>query len=271
MKLLSSLKKLTIIVFLMTLGLLQTTHAATNQFSGDQKKQIQQIMREYLLDNPAILNEMVQKLQRGQYDKMMQSTLKAIPANAKQLFDDKTSPVEGNVKGKVTVVEFYDYQCGHCRNVAKTVDDIIKANKNLRVIFKAVSFFGERSSYAATVATAAEKQGKFYKFHMALLNSGKRLTKENVLKIAKSVGLNIEQLKKDMKQTAIADEVKDNTKLSMKLGIRGTPSFIITDADIPSSVKTQAKKQTLVIPGEVPEDQLQEAINKVRSGEANKS
>lgn len=237
---------------------------AGNTFNSAQEAQIQKIVRQYLLKNPEILNQMFAELQQKQYKALKARTLSAIPKFSRQLFDAKLAPVAGNKRGDVTVVEFLDYQCVHCRNVAKPLDNVINADKKVRVIFKAVSFFGARSAYAAKATIAAQKQGKFYPFHMALLSSSKPLSTEQVLSIAKSVGLNLTRLKSDIKRDSIDKEVKANTELAAKLGVRGTPSFIVSKPDIPSNASTQGSKPTFYIPGEVDEDALTTAIDSAR-------
>lgn len=163
-------------------------------------------------------------------------------------------PIAGNANGKVTMVEFFDYQCGHCVDMAPVVSSLIKINPNLRVIFKEFPIRGPMSDYASRAALAANKQGKYYQFNHALFTANQDLTEEVILQIAKSVGLNIAKLQKDMRDPKINAQLEANKKLAQKLQIPGTPAFFIG----PSGAN---KAETSEI-GAVSQQDLQSAINK---------
>lgn len=229
-------------------------YAADNQdFTSIQKKAIENIIHEYLVSNPQVLVEASQKLQQQEQSAMMQKAEKAISANGSALFDQK-DPIAGNPKGTVNVVEFFDYQCIHCKSMNVAIDNLIKQNKDLRVVFKEFPIFGANSQYAATAALASEKQGKYFEFHTALMKAQGQLSKDEVLKIAKTVGLNVEQLEKDMKDPQYEQQIKANYKLAQTLGLMGTPAFIITQNPYPADGKS------VFIPGETSQESIQKAI-----------
>ncbi len=229
-------------------------YAADNQdFTSIQKKAIENIIHDYLVSNPQVLVEASQKLQQQEQSAMMQKAEKAISANGSALFDQK-DPIAGNPKGTVNVVEFFDYQCIHCKSMNVVVDNLIKQNKDLRVVFKEFPIFGANSQYAATAALASEKQGKYFEFHTALMKAQGQLSKDEVLKIAKTVGLNVEQLEKDMKDPQYEQQIKANYKLAQTLGLMGTPAFIIAQNPYPADGKS------VFIPGETSQESIQKAI-----------
>lgn len=167
-------------------------------------------------------------------------------------------PVGGDPNGKVTVVEFFDYQCSHCANMAPTMANIIKANPNVRIVFKDFPIRGPMSELAAKAAIAANKQGKYLDFNHALFATGMSLSEDTIYEIAKSAGLNVTQLKKDMNSSATNDVLKTNMALASDLNINGTPAFYIG--------KTNAKdiKDLNFVLGEMSESELQDAINKAK-------
>jgi len=121
-----------------------------------------------------------------------------IQANRKALFDNPNTPFIGAKKPTVYMVEFFDYQCGHCKNMKGPIDALVKANPGLRVSFIEFPIFGKNSEAGARVALAANMQGKYWPVHEALLAAGNPMTESKALGIAKKQGLNMGQLKKDM-------------------------------------------------------------------------
>ncbi|MHB1221786.1 MAG: DsbA family protein [Gammaproteobacteria bacterium] len=164
----------------------------------------------------------------------------------------------GNANGKITVVEFFDYQCPHCVDMAPVIEGIVKANPDVRIVFKEFPIRGPLSEFAARAALAANKQGKYYEFSHALLISKEPLTQESVLETAKKVGVNVDQLKKDMADKSVDEQLKANIKLAQDLKLFGTPAFFIgkTDAKAPGSVS--------YIPGQMDQTQMQSTIDKAK-------
>ena len=234
-------------------GVSTPTADPTKNFNPDQVREIQKIVHDYLLQDPQLMVQVLQKLQDQQHQTMEKNTLKAIHANSKELFDSTTSPVIGNKNGSVTMVEFFDYQCPHCKEMAKVVEDYTKQDKNLKIIFKEFPIF-PGSTYAAQAALAANMQGKYFELHNALMAEKNPLTEESVLAAAKRVGLNIAKMKKDMESDSVKNELKQNLELAEKLGLAGTPAFVIqSNAD---------KDKTFFVPGQVSMQKLQDLIKK---------
>lgn len=150
-----------------------------------------------------------------------------IPALSSALLHDTRNPVGGNPQGNVTLVEFFDYQCSHCREMANTVETLRAVNPNLRVVYKDWPFSGPNSVYAAKAGLAAAIQGKYEVFHDALMKASLPLTNNEVLAIAKSVGIDTARLQRDMANSAFDGVFKANEQLAKELQLVGTPAFII--------------------------------------------
>jgi len=202
----------------------------TTSFTPTQVDQLHTIIRDYLVQNPQVLVEASQALQ-AQQEKQIQSTaISAIEQNKNALFNDASSPTIGDKNAPVTLVEFFDYQCGHCRAMAPAIEKLVSEDKKLHVIFKELPIFGGVSDFSAKVALAAAMQpGKYYAFHNALLTSTGPLSKESILAIAKKTGLNIEKLKTDMDLPTIQKQLRDNVQLAQALKVMGTPTFVVAN------------------------------------------
>lgn len=229
------------------LSLTPAVHAA--EFDDKQRAEIGEIVREYLLKNPEILIEVSQELEKRKQAAEDSQRQTAITENAKLLFRSGNDLVAGNPDGDVTMVEFFDYNCAWCKKGLPEVLGLIDADKNLRLVMKEYPIFGEESEYAARAALASKAQGKYWQFHLAMLQHEGKINKAAVDRIAEETGLDLEKLKADMKSEKIAGIIDANQQLANDLAISGTPAFIID------------KK---VIPGYLPQDQLAATIQEVR-------
>ena len=231
--------------------------AGAASFDASQTQGIQKIIHDYLVNNPQVLVEASQALQAQTQEKQQQVAIKAIQANKAALFTDPATPVIGNAKGNITVVEFFDYQCGHCKTMSAVIDTLISKDKNIRFVLKELPIFGEHSQFASKAALAAVNQGKFTVFHKALLAQKTALDNASVLEVAKTVGLDIDTLQKDIDSKAIADQLDQNFKLAKALQLIGTPAFVISN---------QQQTQFEFIPGAASLEKLQAAISSVKQG-----
>lgn len=178
----------------------------------------------------------------------------SLTAQAGALTRHANDTIGGNPNGKVSVVEFFDYQCSHCVNMASTIANIIQANPNVRFVFKDYPIRGEMSELAALAAIAASKQGKYYRFSHALLTTNLPLSEGNIFEIAKSVGLNTATLKKDMSSSSVKSQLRSNFAMAGQLNVNGTPAFFIG--------RTNANDNGESVLGEMSQRELQEAIDK---------
>lgn len=210
-----------------------------------EKARVEQIVHDYLLAHPEILADMSNKLEVQQQeaaDQARDSALKSVGTSA--LLDPKVAYVSGPANAKVTVAEFFDYRCPHCKASLSAMEHLA-ADKNIRIAFVERPILTPDSLVAAQAAVAARRQGdKYVPFHFALMATTGELPKDRILDIAKSVGLDTARLEKDMADPAVLESVKQSNGLADRLHFDGTPTFVINNKIIVGEL-TDAELQQL--------------------------
>lgn len=202
--------------------------------SPEERARLELIISDILIKKPEIISNSMMEYQRRQKEVNLEMGRKLVAQYATSLFTpDGTSAILGNPKGKKVMVEFFDYNCGVCHNAATMVLDLVKSEPELKVVMKELPILGEESTYAAKMALAARKQNKYSEFHVKLITANQRLSLAKIDDTAKDVGLNMDQLKKDMLDPEIEATLEKNRKLAMSLNLPGTPSFIIGETIFP--------------------------------------
>ena len=213
--------------------------ARSAEFSAAQKTEIESIVHSYLLEHPEILREVSVELDKRQKAEEADLRSRAIEENKKELFDSSFQAVIGNPKGKITLVEFFDYNCGYCKRALGDLVNLMKAEPDLRVVLKDFPVLGPNSVEAAQVASAARKQisgDKFFEFHQKLLATHGPVGREQALAVAKEQGLDMDKLQKDMKDPAIHAGVENIMKMADALALTGTPSYVVGNEAIVGAV-----------------------------------
>jgi protein-disulfide isomerase len=218
------------------------TQQSVNNFNIEQKNEIKKMIRNYILEYPEIIPEAVEVLRSRQ-------NISRIKDSQNLLYNDGYSFVAGNKNGDVTLVEFYDYNCGYCKQVPDVLARLIEEDKNLKVIFKELPILAETSQFASVAAMASMKQGKFSKFHSAMMKNKRALTEDLILKIATDSGIDEAQLLIDMEDPKIEENIMKTKYLVQNIGISGTPGFVIGNQ---------------IIPGFIPYEKLKAIITKER-------
>ncbi|HXG78563.1 MAG TPA: DsbA family protein [Methyloceanibacter sp.] len=199
------------------------------------EKRVADIVRDYLTKNPEILVEMTNELDKRQQAQQAEQQEKVISENAEAIFRSPLAYSAGNPDGDVTVVEFFDYNCGYCRRALPDVVKLVESDDKVKLVLKELPIFGEESEGAAKVALAAGKQGKYFEMHQKLFSEPGKASKEKGLKIAQELGLDIPQLEKDMQDPSIQQALDEARELAQKLGLQGTPLYLIGDRSIPGA------------------------------------
>ncbi len=231
--------------------------ASAQGFSDSQRGEIEQIVKNYLLAHPEVLEEVSVELSKRQATAEALKHEAAVTENANAIFNSPRGVTLGNKDGDVTLVEFFDYNCGYCKRAMADMLDLLKADPKLKVVLKEFPVLGPSSVEAAQVAVAVRMQDpggkKYLDFHQRLLGGRGQADKARALAAAKEAGLDIARIEKDMNSPEVRTTLEENFKLAEAMGMNGTPSYVIG-------------KQVVV--GAVGLSTLKEKINTARCGKA---
>ena len=217
---------------------------------------IEKIIKEYLVENPEVVIDALDAFEAKQMAKRQQalddgkeivSTLISKPGN--ELTDDGFSFAMGNNDADITIVEFFDYNCGYCRKTLPVLAQLIGEDPKIRVVFKEWPIL-RGSGLAERASLASKFQNKYWEFHQALMQSGSAMSPDLVFQLAKDVGLDVDKLKADMERPDIDEILDRNAELARKIGFSGTPAMVIGDQ---------------VAPGYVDIDELKQIVDEARS------
>lgn len=234
----------------------------TNNFNAAQQTQIKNIVHDYLTQNPQIILEAIKKLQTDQEQQAKEQGQKAAVKYANALFNASSSPVMGNPNGKITLVEFFDYQCPYCKHMSPLLNELIKTTPELRVVLKEWPILSEGSAMAARAALAAQQQNKYAALHNAFMSDKVQLNKDEILSIAKQNGLDVTKLEIAMNSPTVMNELKSNLMLATALGFSGTPAFVIAKTS-PDKSHSPVTGKIAILPGSVTLDALKQTIGKL--------
>ena len=221
--------------------------ADSKLFSPEQKAAIGEIVKAYLLEHPEVMAD-VQSALEAKLEKEQSEKLKTFMAsNAKDIFRNASSPVAGDANGDITVVEFFDYNCGYCKRGLPEVQKLIAGDKKVRFVFNELPILSKGSLETARIALAAKRQGKYWEFHQAMLSSKGQSNEASALKVAETLGLDIAKVKADAAGDEVKQELEKMTKLAKDMGINGTPHFLVGDKSIPGAPEDlHSQLETLV-------------------------
>ena len=198
---------------------------------------VRELVLETIRANPEIVMEAVAILEKREATAQASAQAEVLVNQRELLERDPNAPVLGNPEGDVTVVEFFDYNCPYCKRAMPQVQGLLEADPNVRIVYREWPILGDGSVFAAKAALAARNQGKYEEFHWAMMGMNGRAEEATVLRIAREVGLDIEQLRRDMDAPEVEEHIATSMRLTQALGFNGTPSFVIGDALVPGFVE----------------------------------
>ena len=208
-----------------------TTVAAQELNEAD----IKRLALEAILEKPEILIEALSILQERENAALVEAQSTALT----ELRDDfeQNAPIFGNLDGSVTLVEFFDYNCGYCRRAAPEVKAVLETSKDVRIVYREFPILGPGSEIAARASLAARNQGKYQQFHEAMMALNGQAFEASVMEVAGDVGLDLEVLKTDMQSDLVNDHIAASLRLAEALRITGTPTFVLGDEIIPGVIE----------------------------------
>ena len=243
---------------LLALALVGAPLAASAQgFSDTQRGDIENIIKNYLLSHPEVLEDAMAELTKRQTAAEAEKHQAGVAKNADALFNSPRNVTLGNKDGDVTFVEFFDYNCGYCKRAMADMIELIKADPKLKVVLKEFPVLSAGSVEAAKVGVAVRMQDptgkKYLEFHQKLLGGRGSADKARALAVAKEVGLDMARLEKDLASPEVKETIEENFKIAEDMGMNGTPSYVVG-------------KQVVI--GAVGVESLREKIGVARCGKA---
>jgi len=221
-----------------------TTVAAQELNEAD----IKRLALEAILEKPEILIEALSILQERENAALVEAQSTALT----ELRDDfeQNAPIFGNLDGSVTLVEFFDYNCGYCRRAEPEVKAVLETSKDVRIVYREFPILGPGSEIAARASLAARNQGKYQQFHEAMMALNGQAFEASVMEVAGDVGLDLEVLKTDMQSDLVNDHIAASLRLAEALRITGTPTFVLGDEIIPGVIErgTLLEKIAALVP-----------------------
>jgi protein-disulfide isomerase len=227
-------------------------------FTVDQRSEIEQIIKEYLLSHPELLQEVMTELEKRQTVADAEKHRAAVKEHSAAIFTSPRQVTLGNAQGDVTLVEFFDYNCGYCKRAMSDMLELLKTDAKLKFVLKEFPVLGEGSVQAAQVAAAVRMQDKsggkkYLEFHQKLLGGRGQADKARALAVAKEVGFDVPRMEKDLSSEEVKAQLEESFKLADALGLNGTPSYVVGSD---------------VVVGAVGLDMLKEKVNTARCGKA---
>ncbi|WP_425595770.1 DsbA family protein [Pseudorhizobium flavum] len=218
----------------------------------DEKKEMGQFIREYLLENPEVMLEVQAALEAKQHSQRLEQAGQAVAANHDAIFNSQDDIALGNPDGDVTVVEFFDYNCGYCKRALADMEKVLATDPKVRFVLKELPILGPDSLDAHRVSNAVRliAPEKYGEFHRALLGSTGTATEESAIEVAAALGISEADLRKSMAENPNDQLVRDAYTLATNLGVTGTPTYIVGNE---------------ALFGAVGDDALQEKIANVRA------
>ena len=192
------------------------------------KDNIDTIIKKFLKKNPELLKSTLDN-----YKVSLENQKKQHAIN---LLKDVNNPGVFSKQADITIYEFFDYNCGYCKSVVRTIMDVLSEDKKINFVFVEFPILSEQSYFAAKAALASKNQNLYNKFHISLMKINGRVNEEKVFSTAKKIGLDIDQLKKDINSPEIEKQLVKNREIAKLLGLNGTPAFIIGNIIYPGAL-----------------------------------
>jgi protein-disulfide isomerase len=226
-------------VFAMNAALFVMNPASAKEPTTEERAAIEAVIKDYLLKNPEVIQEALAELQRRQEEQTRLARLKVIEDKNGPLFTSPAAISIGDPKGDITIVEFFDYNCGYCKKGLPDIQKILDGDKKVRIVLRDFPILSKESQEAAIVAMALKKQfepAKFWDFHVKLMGTRGRIGKDQALGTAQEAGADMERLAKDMASDAIRSHLSETMEFAQQLDISGTPSYVLGDEVVVGAV-----------------------------------
>jgi protein-disulfide isomerase len=202
-----------------------------------QKQEVEQVVRDYLVAHPEVIEQAIDALRQKKQQEAAATQAKAIADESDLIFNSKNQMVLGDPQGKITLVEFFDYNCTYCRHAVADLTALLDGNPDLRVVMKEFPILSPGSVEAARISVAVKDAApqSYWRFHRELFSRPGQATGEKALEVARDLGLDADALKAAAARSDVTQNLQEVQKLASSLGISGTPSYVIGRELVPGA------------------------------------
>lgn len=211
---------------------------ARAEMAANERAEIEQIVRDYLLANPEVLEEAYKVLQDRRAAAEAEARRQAIAESGDMIFNSEHQMVLGNPEGAITLVEFFDYNCGYCRRAVSDMTALLEANPDLRIVMKEFPILSQGSVEAARISVAVKELApeRYLEFHQELFARPGEAGQAKALEVAADLGLDAAALKTAAEKPDVTANIQEVHQLASQLGISGTPSYVIGTEIVPGAI-----------------------------------
>lgn len=220
------MKKISTFFIFVILAFTQAKNSLSHEIN---KNQINDIIREFIINHPNLLEKSILNYKESEAKKKFLNILKEL----KKVSNPEIHHKDNNL----TIYEFFDYNCGYCKTMMNILFEIYEKDKNLSVVFVELPILSKSSFDASLAALASHKQNKYIDYHIELMQHSGNLSRDTILNIAKKLNLNLNMFKDDLSNDRLRSIINKNRKIAQKLKLRGTPAFIIGNTIYPGALK----------------------------------
>lgn len=219
----------------LVLGLAAPTRA---EMTEEQKREVERVVRDYIRTNPEIVEKALMALEEQRRQQAAAQQSKAVGELADKIFRSPHQAVIGNPEGKVTLVEFFDYNCAYCKRAMADMQALLKANPDLRMVMKEFPILSQESVDAARLSVAVKDVApeRYLEFHEELLGRPGQADRDKALQVARDLGLDVAALEEAARQPSVDENLLEAQGLARALNISGTPSYVIGGEVVPGAV-----------------------------------
>lgn len=199
---------------------------------------LEEFIKNYILENPQVLIEALETFERQQEAEQLARQREMLGRSSAVLTQSEHQVILGNPDGDVTLIEFFDYNCGFCRRTLPDVDRLVEEDPNLKIVLKEFPVLGEGSVEAARVAIAASKidTEKYLELHRELLSARGQVDRRTAMLLSERLGYDREELEQMLDTGPINEAINEVYSIATNLGLSGTPTFIIGEEILPGAV-----------------------------------
>ncbi len=221
---------------------LHNSDVTENSSAVMDRDRVARIVRQVINENPEIIVESLQNLQKKAYEEKMAKAASSLKENMKALKEDEDSPFAGAADAPITIVEFFDYHCGFCKRMQPVISKLLEEHSDVKVVFKEYPILSADSQLAARASIAFSKLAgdKYFDYHTALIKHKGRYTQEKLNEYAEKLGVSADDLQAEMQKDWVAKELKQTADLADSLGIEGTPALIVGEELVPGAISYEA-------------------------------